>query len=87
MISWRAGRRTSQSKRGSGTVTRALLGSMVQKGKFSAGMDSLVRVLNSVDLPTLGRPTMPICRQQVGGRRGGSWQHAVHLQGCRENGR
>lgn len=37
-----------------------LLGSMVQKGKFSAGALSLVSRLNSVLLPTLGRPTMPI---------------------------
>ena len=42
-----------------GTLT--LLGSMVQKGKFSAGMPILVRTLNRVDLPTLGSPTKPIC--------------------------
>ena len=36
-------------------------GSMVQKGKFSAGMLHFVRVLYNVDLPTLGRPTMPTC--------------------------
>jgi hypothetical protein len=33
---------------------------MVQKGKFSAGMAHLVRVLKSVLLPTLGIPTIPI---------------------------
>ena len=38
-----------------------LLGSIVQKGKFSAGMETLPSVLNSVLLPTLGSPTMPIC--------------------------
>jgi hypothetical protein len=32
---------------------------MVQKGKFSALMPALVRALNNVDLPTLGRPTIP----------------------------
>mmetsp|Transcript_31373 Transcript_31373/g.78936 ORF Transcript_31373/g.78936 Transcript_31373/m.78936 type:complete len:273 (-) Transcript_31373:186-1004(-) len=35
----------SQSKRSSGTWTRVSLGSMVQKGKFSAGIEHLVRVL------------------------------------------
>lgn len=38
---------------------------MVQKGKFSAGIDNLVRTLNSVLLPTLGRPTIPICAAAV----------------------
>ena len=47
----------NQSNRSSGTFTRASLGLIVQNGKFSAGMDSLVRVLNSVDLPTFGKPT------------------------------
>jgi len=47
----------SQSNRSSGTYTRASLGSMVQKGKFIAGMHSFVRVLNKVDFPTLGSPT------------------------------
>lgn len=41
--------------------TLTLLGSMVQKGKFSAGMDTLPRVLKRVLLPTLGKPTIPIC--------------------------
>lgn len=39
------------------------LGSMVQKGKFSAGIESFVSTLNSVLLPTFGMPTMPICTQ------------------------
>lgn len=51
----------SQVKRLSGTLTRALFGSMVQNGKFSAGMLHLVSRLKRVLLPTLGRPTMPIC--------------------------
>lgn len=35
------------------------LGSMVQKGKFSAAMELLVRTLKKVDFPTFGTPTMP----------------------------
>lgn len=38
---------------------------MVQKGKFSAGIDTLPRVLNRVLLPTLGNPTMPICTANI----------------------
>jgi len=37
------------------------LGSIVQKGKFSAGIEHFVRVLYSVDFPTLGIPTIPTC--------------------------
>jgi hypothetical protein len=32
---------------------------MVQKGKLAAAMPAFVRALKSVDLPTLGSPTMP----------------------------
>lgn len=39
---------------------------MVQKGKFCAGIASFVSRLNSVDLPTFGRPTMPIFRFEDG---------------------
>src|SRR5690606_17525133 len=46
-------------RRGSGTGTTPVLGSMVQKGKLAAAMPALVRALNRVDLPTFGRPTMP----------------------------
>src|SRR6185437_916158 len=46
-------------KRGSGTGTTPTFGSMVQNGKFAAAMPALVSALKSVDLPTLGRPTMP----------------------------
>ena len=42
-------------------VMLTLLGSIVQKGKFSAGMPIFVSVLNRVLLPTLGKPTMPTC--------------------------
>ena len=34
-------------------------GSIVQNGKFSAGISDLVRALNRVDFPTFGRPTIP----------------------------
>ena len=43
----------------SGTLTTPTFGSIVQNGKFSAGIDALVIALNSVDFPTLGRPTIP----------------------------
>jgi len=50
----------SVPKRSSGTGTRPTLGSIVQKGKFAAAaVAEAVSALNSVDLPTLGRPTMP----------------------------
>jgi hypothetical protein len=32
---------------------------MVQKGKLAASIPALVNALKSVDLPTLGKPTMP----------------------------
>ena len=44
----------------SGTITTPSFGSIVQKGKFSAwALFEFVKALNSVDLPTLGKPTMP----------------------------
>ena len=47
--------------RSSGTGTMAVLGSMVQKGKFSAfAFWARVSALKRVDLPTLGSPTMPM---------------------------
>ncbi len=49
----------SLSSRGSGTGTTPVFGSMVQNGKFSASMPALVKALKRVDLPTLGRPTIP----------------------------
>jgi hypothetical protein len=39
-----------------------MLGSMVQKGKFSAVALLLESALKSVDLPTLGKPMMPYLR-------------------------
>lgn len=36
------------------------MGSIVQKGKFSAGMPIFVSTLNSVLFPTFGSPTIPI---------------------------
>src|SRR5258705_2831800 len=47
------------SRRGSGTGTMPQFGSIVQNGKFSAAMPALVSALNSVDLPTFGKPTIP----------------------------
>jgi hypothetical protein len=44
---------------GSGRGTLPTFGSIVQKGKFSAGIEDFVNALKSVDLPTLGSPTMP----------------------------
>ena len=37
-------------------------GSIVQNGKFSAGMPIFVRTLKSVLFPTFGSPTIPICK-------------------------
>lgn len=51
-------------------------GSMVQKGKFSAGAALLVKTLKNVDLPTFGTPTMPILKfvpiRPINGLRSGS---------------
>src|SRR3569623_1223514 len=53
----------SLSRRASGTATSPVLGSMVQNGKLAAwALAVRVRALNSVDLPTLGRPTIPILK-------------------------
>jgi hypothetical protein len=40
-------------------LTIPRLGSIVQNGKFSAGIDDFVIALNKVDLPTLGNPKIP----------------------------
>src|SRR5260221_6179527 len=45
--------------RGSGTEITPTLGSMVQQGKLAASALLLEIALNKVDLPTLGRPTIP----------------------------
>ena len=49
----------SLSSLGSGIGTMPELGSIVQNGKFSAPTPARVKALNSVDLPTLGKPTIP----------------------------
>src|SRR3546814_422038 len=49
----------SLARRSSGTVMTPTLGSMVQNGKFAACAFALERQLNKVDLPTLGKPTIP----------------------------
>jgi len=42
------------------TGTSPIFGSIVQKGKFSAwALLEFVKALNKVDLPTLGKPTIP----------------------------
>ena len=50
------------TNRSSGTVITPTLGSIVQKGKFAACAFAFESELKSVDLPTLGSPTMPHCR-------------------------
>ena len=52
-------------KRSSGTVITPTLGSMVQKGKFAACAFALDRQLKRVDLPTLGKPTIPHCNDML----------------------
>lgn len=54
------------SSRASGTATSPTLGSMVQKGKFAACAAAVrVRALKSVDLPTFGRPTIPMRKPMI----------------------
>jgi hypothetical protein len=44
----------------SGTSTMPIFGSIVQKGKLAASaFFEAVKALNKVDLPTLGKPTIP----------------------------
>ncbi len=51
------------SKRKSGTATSPIFGSIVQNGKLAACAAAvLVNALNSVDLPTFGKPTIPILK-------------------------
>lgn len=68
--------------------TLTWLGSIVQKGKFSAGMLSLVSTLNSVLLPTFGIPTIPICSKVRDARtrqRGGRSSRILLRQPRRPN--
>ena len=46
-------------RRSSGTVICPICASMVQNGKFAACALALDRQLKRVDLPTLGKPTIP----------------------------
>ena len=48
-------------KRSSGTVMTPTLGSIVQNGKLADCALALERQLKRVDLPTLGKPTIPHC--------------------------
>ena len=51
---------TNLSSLSSGTGTTPTFGSIVQKGKFAAcALLEFVSALNNVDLPTLGKPTIP----------------------------
>ena len=53
----------SLSNRTSGTDTTPVFGSIVQNGKFAACAAAvLVSALKSVDLPTLGMPTIPVLK-------------------------
>ena len=56
----------NRSSLASGTATSPTLGSMVQNGKFAACAAAVrVSALNKVDLPTLGRPTIPILKPMI----------------------
>jgi len=64
----------------SGTLTIPRFGSIVQNGKFSAGIDDLVIALKRVDLPTLGNPKIPhlnpiITLNEVGAELVRSYSH------------
>ena len=51
---------TNLSSLSSGTGTKPIFGSIVQNGKFAAwALLEFVSALNKVDLPTLGKPTIP----------------------------
>src|SRR3989344_8492856 len=55
----------SLASRSSGTLITPTLGSMVVNGKFEAAAACFVRALNKVDLPTLGKPTIPTENDKV----------------------
>ena len=56
-------------------------GSIVQKGKFSAGAFDFVRALKSVDLPTFGSPTIPHCKDiKMNPEKGLSQNHILGYQ-------
>ena len=42
-----------------------ICGSIVQKGKFSAGALDFVNALKRVDFPSFGSPTMPHCKDII----------------------
>src|SRR5699024_11693543 len=49
----------------SGTSTMPTLGSIVANGLFAASAPALVIALKSVDLPTLGKPTIPAVKDII----------------------
>src|SRR3546814_6823326 len=70
----------SAFRRGSGTGTTPTFGSIVQNGKLAAAMPALVNALKRVDLPTLGRPTMPhLMPMDFPGLGSGDWGLAHHV--------
>src|SRR5690606_338018 len=71
----------SALRRSSGTGTTPTLGSIVQNGKLAAAMPALVSALNRVDLPTLGRPTMPHLMPMCGTRDSGLGTRGRQKQG------
>src|SRR5699024_816398 len=60
----------SSASRGSGSGTTPTLGSMVADGQFAAWTSARVRAWKRGDLPTLGRPTIPIVRATGGDSTG-----------------
>jgi hypothetical protein len=56
----------SLSSRSSGTATTPTFGSIAANYPFAASTLFFVSALKSVDLPALGRPTMPIVRATRG---------------------
>ncbi len=74
----------SFASRGSGTATSPTLGSMVQKGKFAACAAAVrVSALKRVDLPTFGRPTMPVLKPMSGPSRGSAERLARRPRRCK----
>src|SRR3954468_21708116 len=53
------------SRRSSGTAATPRFASLVAKGQFFAAAPARVRLLNTVDLPTFGNPTIPTLMGRV----------------------
>src|SRR5690606_33076071 len=74
------------SSRGSGMGTTPTLGSIVANGSLAATAPAAVSALNSVDLPTLGRPTIPMARVMRGATLGVGGSHAATVRAHGEGG-